>query len=158
MGSNSEYSSRSFGSSSADAQHSSGATLLEAVRALAPRLRERTAETDSLRRLPDASWNDLITSGMLSAYQPARWGGGEASPWEFNRAVMEVARIEGCAGWIAGIVGVHPWQTALYPKEAQEEVWGDNPATFSSSSYAPTGKAEKVPGGYRLSGRWSFSS
>jgi 3-hydroxy-9,10-secoandrosta-1,3,5(10)-triene-9,17-dione monooxygenase len=71
---------------------------------------------------------------------------------------MEVARAEGCAGWVAGIIGVHPWQTALYSDETQQEVWGDDPTVMNSSSYAPTGKAERVSGGFRLSGRWSFSS
>ncbi|MET0903686.1 MAG: acyl-CoA dehydrogenase, partial [Acidimicrobiales bacterium] len=36
--------------------------------------------------------------------------------------------------------------------------WATDPATMHSSSYNPTGKAEKVEGGYRVSGRWSFSS
>jgi 3-hydroxy-9,10-secoandrosta-1,3,5(10)-triene-9,17-dione monooxygenase len=59
---------------------------------------------------------------------------------------------------VAGIIGVRPWQTALYSDETQQEIWGDDPTTMNSSSYAPTGKAERVPGGFRLSGRWSFSS
>jgi 3-hydroxy-9,10-secoandrosta-1,3,5(10)-triene-9,17-dione monooxygenase len=37
-------------------------------------------------------------------------------------------------------------------------VWADDPATRMSSSYAPTGKATEAEGGYRLKGRWSFSS
>jgi 3-hydroxy-9,10-secoandrosta-1,3,5(10)-triene-9,17-dione monooxygenase len=69
-----------------------------------------------------------------------------------------VARAEGCAGWVAGIIGVHPWQVALFPEETQQEVWGEDPATMNSSSYAPAGRAERVAGGFRLSGRWSFSS
>jgi 3-hydroxy-9,10-secoandrosta-1,3,5(10)-triene-9,17-dione monooxygenase len=79
-------------------------------------------------------------------------------PREFYSAVIEVARAEGCAGWVAGIIGVHPWQTALYSDETQQEIWGDDPTTMNSSSYTATGKAERVPGGFRLSGRWSFSS
>src|SRR5262249_45105883 len=47
---------------------------------------------------------------------------------------------------------------ALFPKETQAEMWNEDPTAMNSSSYAPTGKAEKVSGGYRLSGRWSFSS
>jgi 3-hydroxy-9,10-secoandrosta-1,3,5(10)-triene-9,17-dione monooxygenase len=56
------------------------------------------------------------------------------------------------------VVGVHAWQLALFPAQAQDDVWGDDPHTRMSSSYAPTGKAVLVDGGYRLSGRWSFSS
>src|ERR1700674_328376 len=128
------------------------------ARALAPALRQRAAETNQLRRLPDSTWKDLVETGIVRGLQPARWGGGELHPREFYSAVIEVARAEGCAGWVAGIVGVHPWQTALYSNETQQEVWGDDPTTMNSSSYAPTGKAERVPGGFRLSGRWSFSS
>jgi 3-hydroxy-9,10-secoandrosta-1,3,5(10)-triene-9,17-dione monooxygenase len=56
------------------------------------------------------------------------------------------------------VVGVHPWQLALFPLQAQQEVWGTDTGTRMSSSYAPTGKAAAVDGGHRLSGRWSFSS
>jgi 3-hydroxy-9,10-secoandrosta-1,3,5(10)-triene-9,17-dione monooxygenase len=133
-------------------------SLVDRAKELGPALRGRCVETNELRRLPDATWNELIRTGIVRALQPARWGGGEVDCQEFYGAVSEVARAEGCAGWVAGVVGVHPWQIALYPKEAQEEVWGEDPTTMNSSSYAPTGKAERVPGGFRLNGRWSFSS
>jgi 3-hydroxy-9,10-secoandrosta-1,3,5(10)-triene-9,17-dione monooxygenase len=48
---------------------------------------------------------------------------------------------------------VHPWQLALFDEKAQHEMWGKDPARMHSSSYNPTGKAEKVAGGYRLSGQ-----
>lgn len=141
----------------ADPLHS-GSNLIDHAKALAPALRERAIETNELRRLPDATWKDLIQTGIQRGLQPARWGGGEAHPREFYSAVTEIARAEGCAGWVAGIIGVHPWQTALYSDATQHEVWGGDPTTMNSSSYAPTGKAERVAGGYRLNGRWSFSS
>ncbi len=53
---------------------------------------------------------------------------------------------------------MHPWQLAFFPIETQQEVWGGDPTVMHSSSYAPTGRAEKVSGGYRLNGRWSFST
>jgi 3-hydroxy-9,10-secoandrosta-1,3,5(10)-triene-9,17-dione monooxygenase len=133
-------------------------SLIEKATALAPALRERSDEATQLRRLPDATWKALLDSGMLRGLQPSRWGGGEAHPADYFEAVSEIACADGSAGWVNGVIGVHPWQLALFPKQLQEEVWGADPATMHSSSYAPTGKAEKVPGGYRLNGRWSFST
>jgi len=43
-------------------------------------------------------------------------------------------------------------------RQAQEEVWGDDTNVLVSSSYAPTGTVEPVDGGYRVRGRWQFSS
>jgi 3-hydroxy-9,10-secoandrosta-1,3,5(10)-triene-9,17-dione monooxygenase len=59
---------------------------------------------------------------------------------------------------VAGVIGVHPWQLALFHDEAQQEMWADDPTRMHSSSYNPTGKAERVDGGYKVWGRWSFSS
>jgi 3-hydroxy-9,10-secoandrosta-1,3,5(10)-triene-9,17-dione monooxygenase len=59
---------------------------------------------------------------------------------------------------VASVIGVHNWQLALFPDRAQDDVWGEDTGTRMSSSYAPTGKDRAVDGGYRLSGRWSFSS
>ena len=133
-------------------------SLIEKAIGLAPELRERSDEATRLRRLPDATWNALLESGMLRGFQPARWGGAEAHPGDYFAAISEIARADGSAGWVNGVIGVHPWQLALFPRELQEEVWGEDPATMHSSSYAPTGKAERVSGGYRLNGRWSFST
>jgi len=132
--------------------------LIEKAVALAPQLRELTAEEVKLRRLPDPAWNALMDAGLMRGLQPSRWGGAEAEPSDYFLAVSEVARADGSAGWVTGIIGVHPWQLALFPPETQEEVWGSDPSVMHSSSYAPTGKAEKVKGGYRVSGRWSFST
>ena len=132
--------------------------LIDKARELAPQLREAGDEAKRLRRVPDATWKALLDGGILRGLQPSRWGGGESHPADFFEACAEVARADGSHGWVSGIIGVHPWQLALFPLETQQEVWGADPAVMHSSSYAPTGKARKVSGGYRLSGRWSFSS
>jgi len=56
------------------------------------------------------------------------------------------------------VVAVHNWQLALYDERAQEDVWGKDSTTLISSSYMPKGRITRVPGGFRLSGRWGFSS
>jgi 3-hydroxy-9,10-secoandrosta-1,3,5(10)-triene-9,17-dione monooxygenase len=48
---------------------------------------------------------------------------------------------------------------AFWPAACQEEIWGADPDMLIASSVVfPAGKATRVPGGYRLSGRWPFSS
>ena len=115
-------------------------------------------EGDELRRLPDETWKALLDSGVLRALQPARFGGGEVHLLDFLDTIVELSRISPSAGWVAGVIGVHPWQLALFPDQAQLEHWGADPTRMHSSSYNPTGKAVRVDGGYEVSGRWSFSS
>jgi 3-hydroxy-9,10-secoandrosta-1,3,5(10)-triene-9,17-dione monooxygenase len=132
--------------------------LVEAARDLAPTLRERARQTELAREVPAATIADLQQAGLFRALQPQRYAGPELSPSAFYEATMELAAACGSTGWVYGVVGVHPWQIALFPEEAQDEVWADDPSTLVSSSYAPTGIIEPVEGGYRLRGRWSFSS
>lgn len=133
-------------------------TLVDEATTLADELTAAIVEGDELRRLPDRVWQLLDGHGFLRALQPARWGGGEVSLLEFVDGVMQVSRANPSAGWVAGVIGVHPWQLALFADEAQADLWGEDPSTMHSSSYNPTGRAERVDGGYRVSGRWSFSS
>ncbi len=126
--------------------------------AITDRLRERVEQTSALRRLPDESVAELKEAGLFRVLQPSRWGGAEVHPNTFFDTQRAIARACASTGWVFGVVSVHAWQLALFPLEAQEEVWGDDPNTLISSSYAPTGKVTRAPGGYRISGRWSFSS
>jgi 3-hydroxy-9,10-secoandrosta-1,3,5(10)-triene-9,17-dione monooxygenase len=128
------------------------------VRDLLPALRERAQDAEDARVVPTESIKALADAGHFRLMQPARFGGLEADPVAFYSAVRMIASACGSTGWVASVLGVHPWHVGLFPLKAQEEVWGEDPDTRISSSYAPMGKAKIVPGGVRLSGRWSFSS
>jgi 3-hydroxy-9,10-secoandrosta-1,3,5(10)-triene-9,17-dione monooxygenase len=128
------------------------------VRALLPGLRERTAKAERLRRLPDETFADFQEAGLFRALQPKRYGGYELDPGTFYQSVMEVGTVCGSSAWILGVIGVHNWHLAILPPQAQEDVWGEDTSVQLSTSLAPTGSVERVEGGYRLRGRWSFSS
>jgi 3-hydroxy-9,10-secoandrosta-1,3,5(10)-triene-9,17-dione monooxygenase len=135
-----------------------GQAVIAGVRDLLAVLRERAQETEDARVVPAESVKALTETGFFRLLQPAAYGGYEADPITFLTAVRLIASACGSTGWVASVLGVHPWQLALFPPAAQDEVWGADPATRMSSSYAPTGKAVTVDGGHRLTGRWSFSS
>ncbi|MDF1602598.1 3-hydroxy-9,10-secoandrosta-1,3,5(10)-triene-9,17-dione monooxygenase oxygenase subunit [Nocardioides sp. YIM 152315] len=132
--------------------------VLDGVRDLLPGIRERADEAERLRVVPEASIKELEEVGFFRLLQPKRFDGLEADPVDFYTAVRDIAGACGSTGWVSSVVGVHPWQVALFPDEAQQAVWGDDSTTRLSSSYAPTGKARLTDGGYLLSGKWSFSS
>lgn len=132
--------------------------VLDGVRDLLPTFRSRADEAERLRVVPDASIKELSETGFFKLLQPRRFDGLEADPAAFYTAVKEIAGACGSTAWVSSVVGVHPWQVALFPDEAQQAVWGSDTDTRLSSSYAPTGKAQQVEGGFQLSGRWSFSS
>jgi 3-hydroxy-9,10-secoandrosta-1,3,5(10)-triene-9,17-dione monooxygenase len=97
-------------------------------------------------------------AGFFRILQPRRWGGYEMHPNVFYD--VQKALAEGCmsTGWMYGVVGCHPYEIALFHEEAQAEVWGEDTSTLVSSSYQPVGKVTTVEGGFRLSGRWGFST
>jgi 3-hydroxy-9,10-secoandrosta-1,3,5(10)-triene-9,17-dione monooxygenase len=132
--------------------------VLDGVRDLLPTLRERADEAERLRVVPEASIKELEETGFFRLLQPKRFDGLEADPIEFYTAVRDIASACGSTGWVSSVVGVHPWQVALFADEAQQAVWGGDTTTRLSSSYAPTGKAVLTEGGFTLSGKWSFSS
>ncbi len=132
--------------------------VLDGVRDLLPTLRDRADEAERLRVVPEASIKELEETGFFKLLQPKRFDGHEADPVTFYTAVRDIASACGSTGWVSSVVGVHPWQVALFADEAQQAVWGEDTTTRLSSSYAPTGKATVTDGGYVLSGKWSFSS
>ena len=94
-------------------------SLTDAADSLADELGAARPEGDELRQMPDHLWKALLESGLLRALQPKRWGGGEAHLIEFVDAVMTVSRVNPSAGWVLGVIGVHPWQLALFDDQAQ---------------------------------------
>ena len=135
-----------------------GAELVQKARDLVPVLRDREAQAITNRQVPDETIRAFSEAGFFKVLQPRRYGGYELSPSVYCGIARTLA--EGCMGsaWVYGVIAVHNWQLALFDPRAAEDVWGADPEVLISSSYMPTGKVTRVEGGYRLSGRWAFSS
>jgi alkylation response protein AidB-like acyl-CoA dehydrogenase len=135
------------------------AELIAKARALAPALRERAAEAERLRRLPDATQAAFRAAGFYRILQPARYGGLEARYGLQTMLGAEAAR--GCAssGWALSITASHSWILGMFPREAQDEFWSPDPQrTLASSFLAVQPSITPQSSGIRLSGRWRFSS
>src|SRR6202171_442007 len=132
--------------------------MLERARALVPRLAERASAAAAARQLPAKTIAAYHAAGILRILQPRRFGGLQGRFSLFSRIVEELTF--GCASsaWVYAVLAEHQWIIAQYPEQAQIDVWGDDPLAVASSSLAPRAPARKVPGGWRLSGRYTFSS
>lgn len=135
------------------------ADLLDRARQLAPTLADRRAKTQDLRRLPDETVADLVGSGLLKACQPARVGGYELPFGAQTSAGAEIGKHCGSSAWIVSVCGTHHWMLGKFSPQAQDDVWGTNPEAISASAFASQYQTcEKVEGGFKISGRWMFSS
>jgi alkylation response protein AidB-like acyl-CoA dehydrogenase len=132
--------------------------MLERARALIPRVAERASAAAAARQLPAETIDEYRAAGILRILQPRRFGGMQGRFSLFSRIVEELTY--GCASsaWVYAVLAEHQWIIAQYPEEAQIDVWGEDPEAVASSSLAPREAARRVPGGWRLSGRYPFSS
>jgi 3-hydroxy-9,10-secoandrosta-1,3,5(10)-triene-9,17-dione monooxygenase len=120
-------------------------------------LARRAREAEDLRRLPDATIADLITSGFTDLLIPKRYGGLQA---DFPAILDPVRRMaSGCASsaWTIGFYALHNWMLALFGERAQDEAFASRPF-LAPAPLAPTGRGLPVEGGIRLSGRWSWAT
>jgi 3-hydroxy-9,10-secoandrosta-1,3,5(10)-triene-9,17-dione monooxygenase len=133
--------------------------LMDAARELVPALRERASATEELRRLPPETVVDLHRTGLFRILQPKRVGGFEFDYVALIDFAAELARGDASVAWTLNNLASHHWMLAMFPEEAQDTIWNDDPETLIASSFVfPAGKAERADGGYRVSGLWPFSS
>lgn len=120
----------------------------------ADRIRILAPVNEALGRLDERAVDALRQCGVMHMLQPEEFGGIETHPGDFAEAVLEIARLDGSAGWVAGSVGVPPWALASADRRLRDEVWEADSDVWIASAHAPTGVLLPVDGGYRLSGEW----
>src|SRR3954453_17692814 len=103
--------------------------VMQRVEESAELFRQSSAESEKLGRLSDVSAKQLRETGVIRLLQPQEFGGYEAHPVEFFETVLTVGSLCGSAGWVSGVVGIHPWQLGQGDKRVQEEPLGGGPET-----------------------------
>jgi alkylation response protein AidB-like acyl-CoA dehydrogenase len=128
------------------------------IRRLNVDFKAHAAATEENRTVPREHVEVLRDIGFFKLVQPRAFGGFE---YDFEPLVdfgIEIAKACPSTSWVCGLLAAHQWLVASFPAEAQHDVWDDNPDALVCGSYAPATKAAAAPGGYRLTGRWSFAS
>jgi alkylation response protein AidB-like acyl-CoA dehydrogenase len=133
------------------------AQAIDIARGLKPKLRERVAQAEQLRRLPAENVSDLLEAGLYGLMTPKRFGGSELGPEAMIDVTIELASACPSTGWVHMLWTAHMWMLAQFPRESQEELWS-NPNTLASSVVNTVGDVVPVDGGYRWTGRGFFSS
>ncbi|WP_454788224.1 acyl-CoA dehydrogenase family protein [Mycolicibacterium lutetiense] len=135
--------------------------VIDRVRENADQLRNQGAEAEKIGKLTDETVKLMKSAGNIRLLQPKAYRGLEVHPREFAETVMATAALDPAAGWINGVVGVHPYQLAYADPRVAAEIWADDVDTWVASPYAPQGVATPIEGeagGFVLNGRWQFSS
>ena len=126
--------------------------------ALAPNLAARADQCEKLRRVPEATVADYIDAGLHKIMQPQRYGGWGMGWDTLCETAVEFGKGDGSQAWVLTVYGDHAQMLGTFEREAQDEVWHDDPTTLASTCFAPLGKMTPKDGGYVVSGKWSFSS
>ena len=134
-------------------------TARQAAVALVPRIAERAAQCEALRRGTDETLADLHAAGLMRLMQPKRFGGSELGLDALMDVVLELCKACASTAWIYSNLASHAWNIGQFELQAQEDIWNEDPNALVATGLAfPCGKATPVEGGYRVSGRWPFAS
>jgi alkylation response protein AidB-like acyl-CoA dehydrogenase len=133
--------------------------LMEAVDEVREVLAANADAAEAQRTMTSASVAALEEAGLFGLKLPRELGGAEADPVTHLEVIEALSYVDGSSGWTAmiGSTSIGLLGTFL-PDDAIDRIFAGGRPPRAAAVTMPGGKAERVDGGYRLSGRWPFAS
>jgi alkylation response protein AidB-like acyl-CoA dehydrogenase len=122
---------------------------LAAVDAMVPRLRERAAHAEELRRLPEETVREAAEGGFLGMLTPRRWGGSQCDFPTFLEATRRLATACPSSAWTLAFLALHAWLLCRFEPRLQEEVFASGPAPRTPALGAAEGALDAFTGRMR---------
>lgn len=133
------------------------ASILEAAIALQPRIRASREQIDKERRLPSQLVEALKEAGVFRMTMPLAWGGAELDPLSQLRIIEALSVADASVGWCVMIGSDSGYFSGFIDQQVARAMYPDVD-TITGAALTATGRAVKEKGGYRVSGRFPFSS
>ena len=131
---------------------------LDIAREMARRAAEAADRIDDERRLPPDLAADMADKGLFRLLVPRSLGGHELDFLDYLAIVDVFARADGSTAWCVNQNNVFATDAVRMPVETAREIWADPGAVISNGPHTPSTVAVPTQGGYRVTGRWNFSS
>ena len=130
---------------------------LRRAQELGPELDAAAEEIERRRELPEAIIEALVERGLFRLLLPRTLGGAELRPAAYVSVIEEVAKHDASTAWCLGQACGCTMTSAYLDPAVAREIFGGKRGIVA---WGPPGPAEAhaVPGGYRLTGTWSFAS
>ena len=132
--------------------------VLSRIAALAPMIARLAPDIEQGRRLPEELVSALKSARIYSMLVPHRYGGLELDAPSASRAIVALARLDGSVGWNAMIGHIGGLIPFLMNPTICEQTYRDGKDHVIAGSGQPVGTAERVPGGWKVTGTWPFAS
>lgn len=131
--------------------------FVAAARALAPTIRAQRAEIERDRSLPAPLVKQMADAGLFSLWLARSLGGPELTTVDYFRVIEELSRADGAVGWCALVAAGYSRLSGYLDDTVAREIFGDG-STVVAGTINPTGRAVPVPGGFKVTGQWSYGS
>jgi indole-3-acetate monooxygenase len=131
--------------------------ILANARALVPEIQRRAGETAKLRRLPADLVEKLKAAGVFRIMFSKSWGGPEMPLPQQVELMETLAYGDPSVSWVVKIGSDSGYFCAFLEESAARELYPSIDYVTAGQA-PPNGRAVRVPGGYRVTGRWGFGS
>jgi alkylation response protein AidB-like acyl-CoA dehydrogenase len=132
--------------------------VLSRIAALSPVVERHTGDMEQARRLPAELVSSLRSARIFSMFVPRRYGGLELDAPSALRVIAALAKLDGSVGWNAMTGNLGSLMPFMASPALCEEIFRDGKDHVFAGSGQPVGKAERVRGGWRVTGSWPFAS
>ena len=133
--------------------------IIRRAAALRPLLLEEQAESEVRGSCSVEMHERFRKAGFYRILQPKMYGGYEFDLTVFARVIMEIGR--GCPGtaWGLSLAAGHALNVAaIFPKEAQDLIFGDGGEFYAPARAVPSGTATETADGWIVDGVWDYCS
>jgi indole-3-acetate monooxygenase len=132
---------------------------LEAARGLRTLIEAHADEAERIGHVPEPVVRALADAGLYGILIPRELGGSECHVDEVFDALAELAYADGSIGWslMANAFFTHQIYSSG-TDELVDEVFNSDAGYTAAGQASSLGRADRVDGGFRVSGLWHFGS
>jgi alkylation response protein AidB-like acyl-CoA dehydrogenase len=132
--------------------------LVARARDLVPLFEVEGPKAEELRRPTDEAIEAVKAAGLYPLLVPRCYGGHQLDLDSYVDVGLELARGDTSLAWTSLLYIHHNWIFCQFPEAFQKQVFANGPHVPSPACPSFTASANRVKGGYRLTGRWSWAT